>query len=89
MKSRLKTWQVRGIRSEQLEHKQVPQWGTEPGVRKGSIPCWDATAVTNVPWKPLINSEGQDRYQGHEIGGKSDWLGSHCWSRIRMSFNIR
>ena len=25
----------------------------------------------------------------HEIGGKSDWLGSHCWSRIRMSFNIR
>ena len=23
------------------------------------------------------------------IGGKSDWLGSHCWSRIRMSFNIR
>ena len=22
-------------RSQQLEHKQVPQWGTEPGVRKG------------------------------------------------------
>ena len=28
------------------------------------------------------------RYQGHEIGRKSDRLGSNCWSRVRMSFNI-
>ena len=35
VKSRVKTWQVRGIWSQQLEHKQVSQWGTEPGVRKG------------------------------------------------------
>ena len=35
VKSRVKTWQVRGIWSQQLEHKQVPRWGTEPGVRKG------------------------------------------------------
>ena len=35
MKSRVKTWQVREIWSQQLEHKQVPKWGTEPGVRKG------------------------------------------------------
>ena len=28
------------------------------------------------------------RYQGYEIGGKSDWLGSNCWSRIRMSFTF-
>ena len=35
VKSRVKTWQVRGIWSQQLEHKQVPKWGTEPGVRKG------------------------------------------------------
>ena len=35
MKSRVKTWQVRGIRSQQLEHWQVPKWGTVPGVRKG------------------------------------------------------
>ena len=35
VKSRVKTWQVRGIWSQQLKHKQVPQWGTEPGVRKG------------------------------------------------------
>ena len=34
VKSRVKTWQVRGIWSQQLEHKQVPQWGTEPGVQK-------------------------------------------------------
>ena len=36
-KSRVKTWQVRGIWSRQLEHKQVPQWGTEPGVKKGKL----------------------------------------------------
>ena len=35
VKSRVKTWQVRGIWSPQLEHQQVPKWGTEPGVRKG------------------------------------------------------
>ena len=35
VKSRVKTWQVRGIWSQQMEHKQVSQWGTEPGVRKG------------------------------------------------------
>ena len=34
-KSRAKTWQARGTRSQQLEHQQVPKWGTEPGVRKG------------------------------------------------------
>ena len=53
------------------------------------VPCWHATPVANAPWKPLIIGEGQARYQGHEIGGKSDWLEGHCWSRIRMSFNIR
>ena len=35
VKSRVKTWQIRGIWSQQLEHWQVPKWGTEPGVRKG------------------------------------------------------
>ena len=54
-----------------------------------SVPCWHATPVANAPWKPLIIGGGQAQYQCHEIGGKSDWLGSHCWSRIRMSFNIR
>ena len=33
-KSRAETWQARGIWSQQLEHKQVPKRGTEPGVRK-------------------------------------------------------
>ena len=37
VKSRVKTWQVRGIWSQQLEHKQVPKRGTEPGVRKGKL----------------------------------------------------
>ena len=49
-----------------------------------SVPFWHATPDANAPWKPLIIGEGQVWYQGHEIGGKSDWLGSHCWSRIRM-----
>ena len=35
VKSRVKTWQIRGIWSQQLEHKQVLKMGTEPGVRKG------------------------------------------------------
>ena len=35
MKSRVKKRQVRGIWSQQLEHKQVPKRGTEPGVQKG------------------------------------------------------
>ena len=34
-KSRVKTWQNRGIWSQQWEHKQVPKRWTEPGVRKG------------------------------------------------------
>ena len=35
VKRRVITWQVRGIWSQQLEHKKVPIWGTETGVRKG------------------------------------------------------
>ena len=35
VKSRVKTWQARGIWSQQLEHKQVPKHWTEPCVRKG------------------------------------------------------
>ena len=53
-----------------------------------SVPCWNATPVANAPWTSLIIGEGQAQYKGHEIGGKSDLLGSHCWSRIRMPFNI-
>ena len=40
-----------------------------------SVPCWHATPVANAPWKLLIIGEGQARYQCHEIGVKSDWLG--------------
>ena len=65
VKSRVKTWQVRGIWSQQLEHKQVPQLGTDPGVRKGKRSCWHATPVANAPWKPLILGEGQAQYKQH------------------------
>ena len=74
-KSRVKTWQVRGIWSQQLEHKQLPQWGTEPGVRKGkrSLLACSTRCKCSMEIKPLIISEGQARYKGREIGGKSDW----------------
>ena len=35
VKSRVKTWQVQGIWSQQLEYKQVPKRGTEPCARRG------------------------------------------------------
>ena len=88
VKSRVKTWQVRGIWSQQLGHKSH-NGGRKQVSGRVSVPCLHATPVANAQWKPLIIGEGQARYQCHEIGGKSDWFGSHCWSRIRMSFNIR
>ena len=67
-----------------------PKRVTELVVRRESVPCWHATPVVNAPWKPLVFGEGQARYQGNEICGKSDRLRSHCkWSTVRMSFNIR
>ena len=55
-----------------------------------SVPCWHGTPVANAHENHSLfgDSEGQARYQDYEIGGKSDWLGSHCWSRVGMSFNI-
>ena len=35
VKSRVKTWKVRRIWSQQFQHKKVPKRVTEPGVRKG------------------------------------------------------
>ena len=101
--SQSKTEKVpRGIRGEKSRHGKFEEfvlnnWSISKSQNGGrnqvsgrvSVPCWHATPVANAPWKPLIIGEGQARYQGHEIGGKSDWLGSHCWSRIRMPFNIR
>ena len=37
MESREKTWQARGIWSQQMEHKQVPKSGMELGIRKLSV----------------------------------------------------
>ena len=89
VKSRVKTWQVRGIWSKQLEHKQVPQWGTEPGVRKGKrslLACHTrlkcSMETTHNRWRSSSVSRSWNWWKGW-------WFGSHCWSRIRMSFNIR
>ena len=51
VKSRVKTWQVRRIWSQQLEHKKVPQWGRNQvsgGRNQVSVPCWHATPVANA-----------------------------------------
>ena len=80
-----------------FEESGLNNWSTSKFHNEGrnqvsgrvSVSCWHATPVSNASWEPLIIGEGQARYQCHEIGGKSDWLGSHCRSRIRISFNIR
>ena len=81
VKSRVKTWQIRGIWSEQLEHKQVPKRETEPGVRKGKrsllasrtrCKCSMETTHNSVTVKLGIKVMKL-------IGGMSDRLGSHCW----------
>ena len=55
VKSRVETWQVRGIWSQQLEHKQVPKGGGGWNQVSGrvSVPCWHATPVANAQWKPF------------------------------------
>ena len=47
VKSRVKTWQVRGIWSQQLEHQQIPKWGRNQVSGRVSVPCWHATPVAN------------------------------------------
>ena len=48
VKSRVKTWQVQGIWSQQLEHKQVLQcWNGTRCPGRVSVPCWHATPVAN------------------------------------------
>ena len=69
-----------------MEHKQVPKGGTEPGVRKSKrslLACHTRCKCS------METGEDQTRYQVREICGKSDRFGSYCWSRVKMSFNIR
>ena len=83
MKSREKT--------RQLEHKQVPKCGKEPGGRKGKralLAChtrckrFMETTRNSAKVKFVIKVM---KLMEKLIGG-----GFHCnWSRIRMSFNIR
>ena len=72
VKSRVKTWQVRGIWSQQLDRKQVPQWGTEPGVThqishiKYSICIFPLPSISSyIPSKPFsvtLSSETKRTY---------------------------
>ena len=91
MKSREMTWQVRENWSQQLEHKQVPKCGTEPGVRKGKR----ALMACHTRCKRFMETTRNSVKVkfGIKVMKLMESLigrGCHCnWSRIRMSFNIR
>ena len=76
--SRVKTWQIRGIWSQQLEHKRVPQWGKEPGVRKGKRSLLACHTRCKWEWVHVQSAhlESQDTYWstewlfGYTIDGK-------------------
>ena len=90
VKSRVKTWQVRGIWSQQLASISKSQNGGRNQVSgRVSVPCWQATPVANAPWKPLVIL-----WRPNSVSRSWNWwkvwlVGKHCWSRVRMSFNIR
>ena len=84
LKSRVKTWQVRKIWSQQLEQKQVQKRGAETGVRKGKrfllawhTRCKCSMVTTHILVKVKLGINVM------KIGGKSHRL------RSQMSFNIR
>ena len=71
--------------SLQFKHNQVPEKGTEPGVRKGKRPmlachtrckCSMETAHNSVKVKLGIKVI--------KLVESPDRMGSHCWSRVRM-----
>ena len=89
VKSRVKTWQVRGIWSQHLEHKQVQQWGTEPGVRKGKRSLLACHSRSKCSMETTHN-----RWRSSSVSMSWFWwkvwlVGKSLWSRISMSFNIR
>ena len=68
LKSRVNTWQVRGIWSQQLEYKQVLKRGTEPDVWKDnykrSLLARHNSCKCAMPMETTHNfCEGQIRYQ--------------------------
>ena len=55
VKSRVKTWQVRGNLVSTIGALASPKMGGRNQVSgRVSVPCWLATPVANAPWKPLI-----------------------------------
>ena len=53
VKIRVKTWQVRGIWSQHWSISKSQNGGRNQVSGRVSAPCWHATHVANVPWKPL------------------------------------
>ena len=54
VKSRVRTWQVSGIWSQQWCTSKSQQGWRNHVSGRASVPCWHATPVANAPWKPLI-----------------------------------
>ena len=73
----------RGNWSQQSEHTQAPEKGTEPGVRSGKRSLLACHTRCKCSMEPLIIGEGQARYQGHELESLIGWevtvgQGSEC-----------
>ena len=68
VKSRVKTWQNRGIWSQQLEHKQVLQWETEPGVRKGKR----SLLACHTRWKCSMETT-HNRWRSTSVSRSWNW----------------
>ena len=54
VKIRVKSWQVRGIWSQQLEHKQVPKSGTEPAIAQSrAFPASRNKPLECITWADM------------------------------------
>ena len=90
VKNRVKTWQVRWIRSQKFEHKHVPKHETEPGVRKNKCSllacytrckCFVETTHTclKVKFGIKVKKWWKVWLNGKSLGQRV-WV-SYCWIR--------
>ena len=83
VKCRVKTWQVSGIWSRQLEHKPVPNWGTVPVVRKNMFSLMACHNRYKCSMETTHNSVKVKL--GIKVMKLVESLIGHCWSRVRAT----
>ena len=62
VKSLVKTCQVRGIWSQQLEPCKSPNGGRNHVSGRVSVPCWHAIPVANTSWKIITHNSGKVKF---------------------------